>query len=247
VGEKIPLTHLIKDLSIDDPFVILSRRETFRAYREEWGNRINEWYEQGKVIVLDNPPWPVSPIFRRVLLPGNNGKKQFFKAKHAGEKLGPLSKLPKPQASELREAIRSVNTDFQLHTETLFNLSGCHATTAMRLAETYAQSVHLDIFSDTTSDAVIRGFWNVDTIPRIWWIGPHRSTFGNLDNKQINGKFLDAPTGGQGQRHEPISVPHHIAFFSPGALWFCDSKLIPHGALYGRRMISITAEITSGR
>ena len=119
-----------------------------------------------------------------------------------------------------------------------------------RLTETRVENLHFDVDRDAGAFEVVRLYFNMDDIPRIWQTGhPLRRLFfahrGALDLDRLAGgppeKLLSAlnarlfgPWSARGR--EP--APHHVVLFEPGDLWLCDGRRTPHQVIYGRRVVS---------
>jgi len=125
-----------------------------------------------------------------------------------------------------------------------------------RMLETVQEDLHIDIYSEETTDFQIRMFVNLDIVPRIWHTSHtlegllqqfgHRLTDAELATlgptalcrllcKRVYGGLAQAGKDGQ---------PRHTAFFLPGEVWMVDSRRISHQIFYGRRALSLDYRAT---
>ncbi len=114
-----------------------------------------------------------------------------------------------------------------------------------RLVETFPESLHVDSYNEGGAALThVRLFYNFDTMPRIWNTTHDAPTllrqFASLVPKErlgASGNELNAILNNQVPWH---TLPRHQVFFAPGALWICDSRLVSHEVVYGRRCWAYT-------
>lgn len=130
-----------------------------------------------------------------------------------------------------------------------YRLTG-YESHSLRMTETFSEQLHVDSFSmQKDAHPRLRLFVNIDNVPRIW-----RSTF---PADQLLAKFkhlmpLDTrslPANDINHRinlHAPWDeLPAHTVFFTPGTLWVCDSQLVSHEIVYGRKCWAFTFGVDS--
>lgn len=165
--------------------------------------------------------------------------KDFYKNSELVRKI--VGDEPKKQ-DELLNCIRSTvngvrNTVQRLYSNYEFTGYENHS---LRLVETFPEGLHVDSYLGQNDDEVrLRVFINMDNVPRVWRTGlkasalfrTYKSAIGDYDklhpndiNAAINICLAE----------ETIHAAHEL-FFAPYAVWVCDSQLVSHEIVYGRK------------
>jgi hypothetical protein len=121
-----------------------------------------------------------------------------------------------------------------------------------RLVETFPEILHCDSYYQQDDELCrVRMFYNYDNIPRIWntTYQAHELTDMWWDKLNIMNRAHEHPNvinailNGHGPWNE---LPRHQIFFAPKTLWICDSQLVSHEIVYGRRGWAHTYAVLPG-
>lgn len=125
-----------------------------------------------------------------------------------------------------------------------YRLTG-YESHSLRITETFSEQLHVDSFyGQKDTNPRLRLFVNIDNVPRIW-----RSTYAA---DQLFARFSGLMPPGtkslsaneinhQINTHTPWdTLPAHTIFFATGTLWVCDSQLVSHEIVYGRKCWAFT-------
>lgn len=245
---------IAKHQSIEHKVIALPKEADFAAYYARYGNDLCRWYEDGCVIVLDDPPISVPETIEKFV---DRSGQRLFKSKHLSASFGedhPLKwlwRIDRAYAASLQaDIIRASNTLLSVGLSLFprykwLNKEGA----AWRCAEQAGQALHLDVFGPhITSGHIVRVFWNVDTALRFWYYGEHfnaivdkigTEVFADAKHpRQINGwinkKYLGAQIGSI-----PMA-PFSVLGIAPNTMWLVNSQYVAHGLMYGRKMASVS-------
>lgn len=99
-----------------------------------------------------------------------------------------------------------------------------------RYTLTENEPVHFDVYADRVQRRVIRVFVNLDTVPRIWDVGPIDDGTDGFFDQVYKARVLKQP-------------PTERIEFAPGSAWIVDSQRFAHAIVYGRRAAMFSFEI----
>jgi hypothetical protein len=97
---------------------------------------------------------------------------------------------------------------------------------------------------------LIRLYFNLDDIPRIWYTSATFTTtarqwYDKLDLSRFRSqpydkllKELTTKVFGDWHMRGKDKVPRHLVLFEPGDVWLSDGRLVSHQVIYGRRVVS---------
>lgn len=167
---------------VDDNIVVLDRHETIAGYAATYGDRIAEWYEDHKLIVI--PFWPITADLD--YLQGLTMPDSFAKAGSANgidrplyERKGnalvsknPITSLKADVAVQvyLRDQIAKIFDQLRGDLPLLFPRYGLkEANITFRYTPTASDgAMHLDVFQATSNVHRVKLFINMDTDYRVW-------------------------------------------------------------------------------
>ncbi len=255
-------TQIIKDPAVEDYFVTLRPEPSFGRYYQKHGDRFAEWFETGKVVVMDQAPIdPDYDLLWKVVFP--YGKRSLKKIKS--------DEITKPIKNKKHALIRIFGDDVELarrfRQEVIridgllfaaaaalfpgyrFLLEGSKIT--WRLSVTHTEGLHFDVYAGIEPGHVLRIFLNIDSFPRVWCLGDRVETVlakrtldktwgndANAWNKRITKEY-----GGDTFGVEPSPSPQHVVMFAPGSMWIVHSQYVSHGPLFGRRMVAVSMDV----
>lgn len=163
----------------------------------------------------------------------------LWKKLKSRDALEPISKISKHSLSvwtgDLQEAlvIQKMLTQTENEIRALVRLWFPKAVLSVemhswRYMVTENEPLHFDVYAERVKSPVIRVFINLDTIPRIWDIGPTDDGSDSFYDPVYKARILKKPT----KRIE----------FAPGSAWLVDSRRVAHAIIYGRRAAMFSFE-----
>ena len=254
----IDKTHIIKNPELEDCFVRLEPAASFQELYDRYGDDLARWYESGKVILIDNPPFQANTdILWNVTYPPDDRPIKKMKMRHLLQdytKNHQLRKVFGDDVAEFKkfraETIRV--TDFIWRgLKTMFpkyKIVGDLAT--WRFAVTHTEDLHLDDYGrENPKHHYLRAFWNADSYPRIWLVGAHRREIAKMANIDLPSSDASATNRilnqflGKSLGRQPSHTPQHLVAFKPGAMWIVHSEYVPHSIVFGRRLVGVSHEV----
>jgi hypothetical protein len=142
--------------------------------------------------------------------------------------------------SEIRSAVDRIFTNYGFKQRHII----------WRFTETRVENLHFDIDRNCDNLELVRLYFNIDDIPRIWYTSGTFTGIGNdwydkLDlcrfRAQSHDKLLKEMTTrvfGDWHMRGKDKVPRHLVLFEPGDVWVSDGRLVSHQVIYGRRVVS---------
>ena len=253
-------TVLVKDPAVEDYFVRLDPEPSFADYRAKHGDNFARWYETGRVVVMDQVPIdPNYDLLWNVEFP--EGSDSLKKIKHY-ELLKPIQNAKhalvrifgdETQLAEAfqKEVARITDILFAAAAQLFPTYKFLQEDMTWRFAVTHTEGLHFDVYDGVADLHVLRLFVNLDSFPRVWYLGDRLETV--LSKYDIDESWGDDPNrwnerltkeyGGDTFGYQPSSSPQHIALFAPGSMWIAHSQYVPHGPLFGRRMVALSIRV----
>jgi hypothetical protein len=119
-----------------------------------------------------------------------------------------------------------------------------------RFTETRVENLHFDVDRNCDNFELVRLYFNLDDIPRIWYTSETFTTtarewYDKLDLSRFRResydkllKELTTKVFGDWHMRGKDKVPRHLVLFEPGDVWLSDGRLVSHQVIYGRRVVS---------
>jgi hypothetical protein len=119
-----------------------------------------------------------------------------------------------------------------------------------RFTETRVENLHFDIDRNCDNFELVRLYFNLDDIPRIWYTSATftataREWYEKLNLSRFRSepydkllKELTTKVFGDWHMRGKDKVPRHLVLFEPGDVWLSDGRLVSHQVIYGRRVVS---------
>jgi len=148
----------------------------------------------------------------------------------------------------LRREVLRVSADLNRLADALFpDYRFVRREVSWRFSPTGPEEMHIDSFGRDDDRQYVRFFLNVDSEPREWAVGPRldeltaryyetagladlKDRSGNAYCRAINRHVYDGPDG--------AGMARHRISFRQGELWLCDSRLVSHQIVRGRRLVA---------
>ena len=142
--------------------------------------------------------------------------------------------------SQIRAAVHSIFANYQFSQRHII----------WRFTETRVENLHFDIDRNCDNFELIRLYFNLDDIPRIWYTSATFTTtarqwYDKLDLSRFRSKPYDkllkeltTRVFGDWHMRGKDKVPRHLVLFEPGDVWLSDGRLVSHQVIYGRRVVS---------
>ncbi len=252
--------------NLQDMFVRLTPGKSAKEQYEEYGSQLAEWYEDKKLMYIDNYPFDIDTdlLWRTASIKPGNVPHALLKMK-LGAALAPITKpfnnqthilghfvRPAEDAIALQALIKSVHSQLQAVARGMFPMYVPieeQRGFSIRLTTQIGEEIHFDSYAGMDDDNHrVRIFANLDCRPRIW-------STGGLFEDWI-GKFDDELVA-LGAKHHPNKANEFLndkinwdkdgdlayMMFAPMSLWLVDSQPVSHEIVYGRRMASQTTVV----
>ncbi len=228
----------------------------FEAFREA----LVSSYEDGNLVLLANAPFRIDyELLNRITLPaGRRFKKtkdSFFVRPplHRRGALGILWRAFGPHPGRYlafrREVIRVSRQLRRFAREVFPGYRFLSQDVSWRFTPTGPEELHIDSFGSNEDRHYLRIFVNVDDEPRVWSAGARldelgdryyesadlgalRGASGNEFCRRLNQAFAETELAG-GDPHE-----RHVIEFAQGDVWLCDSRVVSHQIVSGRRLVA---------
>jgi hypothetical protein len=142
--------------------------------------------------------------------------------------------------SQIRAAVHNIFANYQFSQRHII----------WRFTETRVENLHFDIDRNCDNFELIRLYFNLDDIPRIWYTSATFTTtarewYDKLDLSRFRSKPYDkllkeltTRVFGDWHMRGKDKVPRHLVLFEPGDVWLSDGRLVSHQVIYGRRVVS---------
>jgi hypothetical protein len=142
--------------------------------------------------------------------------------------------------SQIRAAVHNIFANYQFSQRHII----------WRFTETRVENLHFDIDRNCDNFELIRLYFNLDDIPRIWYTSATFTTtarqwYDKLDLSRFRSqpydkllKELTTKVFGDWHMRGKDKVPRHLVLFEPGDVWLSDGRLVSHQVIYGRRVVS---------
>src|SRR5918993_1871707 len=142
--------------------------------------------------------------------------------------------------SQIRAAVHNVFANYQFSQRHII----------WRFTETRVENLHFDIDRNCDNFELVRLYFNLDDIPRIWYTSgtfttTARKWYDKLDLSRFRSqpydkllKELTTKVFGDWHMRGKDKVPRHLVLFEPGDVWLSDGRLVSHQVIYGRRVVS---------
>jgi hypothetical protein len=142
--------------------------------------------------------------------------------------------------SQIRAAVHNIFANYQFSQRHII----------WRFTETRVENLHFDIDRNCDNFELIRLYFNLDDIPRIWYTSATFTTtarqwYDKLDLSRFRSKPYDkllkeltTKVFGDWHMRGKDKVPRHLVLFEPGDVWLSDGRLVSHQVIYGRRVVS---------
>jgi hypothetical protein len=142
--------------------------------------------------------------------------------------------------SQIRAAVHNIFANYQFSQRHII----------WRFTETRVENLHFDIDRNCDNFELIRLYFNLDDIPRIWYTSATFTTtarqwYDKLDLSRFRSqpydkllKELTTRVFGDWHMRGKDKVPRHLVLFEPGDVWLSDGRLVSHQVIYGRRVVS---------
>jgi hypothetical protein len=142
--------------------------------------------------------------------------------------------------SQIRSAVHNIFANYQFSQRHII----------WRFTETRVENLHFDIDRNCDNFELIRLYFNLDDIPRIWYTSATFTTtarqwYDKLDLSRFRSKPYDkllkeltTKVFGDWHMRGKDKVPRHLVLFEPGDVWLSDGRLVSHQVIYGRRVVS---------
>ncbi len=255
-------TLIIKDPEVEDYFVNLEPEPSFRHYRKKYGGDFARWYETGRVVVMDNVPiTPDYEMLWKVIFPYDNRKLKKIKSaeflkpiKGKNKESHPLVRIfgkDMELAKAFQAEIARIDDILMKAAVELFPRYGfIKDKITWRFSVTHTEGLHFDVYHGYEGEHILRIFFNVDSFPRVWYMGERAETAlstrlddswgndSNLWNKRLTNEY-----GGDWRGVKPSASPQHVVMFAPGSMWIAHSQYVSHGPLFGRRMVAMSINV----
>jgi hypothetical protein len=142
--------------------------------------------------------------------------------------------------SQIRAAVHNIFANYQFSQRHII----------WRFTETRVENLHFDIDRNCDNFELVRLYFNLDDIPRIWYTSATFTTtarqwYDKLDLSRFRSqpydkllKELTTKVFGDWHMRGKDKVPRHLVLFEPGDVWLSDGRLVSHQVIYGRRVVS---------
>ena len=142
--------------------------------------------------------------------------------------------------SQIRTAVHNIFANYQFSQRHII----------WRFTETRVENLHFDIDRNCDNFELVRLYFNLDDIPRIWYTAETFTTtarewYDKLNLSRFRGepydkllKELTTKVFGDWHMRGKDKVPRHLVLFEPGDVWLSDGRLVSHQVIYGRRVVS---------
>jgi hypothetical protein len=242
---------------IADYFVHMDWRDA-EGCLPEFSTKLVENLEAGKVILLANARFQIDyEILNRVTVPPDG----LFKKKKAGFFLYP--KLHRHGVAKVfwqtfrgnlllylrfrREVARVTGQVHRLVDQIFPTYRFLSRDVSWRFTRTGPEPLHLDSFGENGDYQWVRVFVNLDEEPRVWAVGlrledvaeryyesaglaEFRDVSANEFCYELNEVAFNGPDGPE--------QPRHVVHFEQGDVWLCDSRIVSHQIVAGRRLLA---------
>ncbi len=231
-----------------------------------WCDELAASYEAGKVVLLANAPLRIDyELLNRVTLPvGRRFKKtkdRFFLYPRLHQR-GVPALFWRAFGGDLglylafRREVRSVSEQIRAFAQKAFpGYRFLGDDVSWRFSATGPEDLHIDSFGSNEDMHYLRIFVNVDEQPRLWNVshrldelgeryyesaelGALRDASGNEFCHAVN---LAAFGGAEGPGLD--GHPRHEVEFEQGDVWLCDSRIVSHQIVSGRRLVVTHFEV----
>jgi len=245
---------------VENYFVTMDWHDSQKNASEFSKELVNN-YETGKVILIRNAPFSIDyELVNRITLPrGRTHKKlsdsfflypRIYDPKVVGVLMECFEKDPGLYLKFRRQVNKlhaEIDRFFQIAFEPYKFIKG---NISWRLTESSDEFMHVDYFHNDEDVQYIRMFINVDQQPRIWNVthsidelaaryyrGENVAELEGTNANEFCEKigllaFGGAENAGKDGHHR------HIVEFDQGDVWLCDSRVVPHQVIFGRRAVS---------
>lgn len=241
---------------VDDNIVLLDRHETIAGYAKTYGDRLTEWYEDHKLIVL--PFWPIEAdheYLQTLSLPSQLSKIGSANSIHKplferfGTKLisrNALShlKIELPLKVYLRDQIASIFSQLWESLPLLFpRYQMQEMNTTFRYTPTASEgSLHLDVFQVTGDDHRLKLFINMDIDDRVWRTSYNLPRVMELYKEHFTdiGPDVDRNTLNRLINERVGSIlPRHVVRYPTFSCVIGNGETLMHEVVSGNRMIAL--------
>jgi hypothetical protein len=254
------MTKIRLSPEIPDYFIRMDWREQ-AADPAGFSDKLSRHYESGDVIIVERAPIKVDfDLVNRITLPPG---RQFQKTSDAfflyPNLLSPAVARTFYSAFGLdfglylafRSEVARVSADLRMFARAAFaTYRFAQMGLNWRFTETDLEDLHIDGYGVDDDLQFIRIFMNLDTRPRCWntsyrldeLVTKHYSdarmrevqgTSADAFNKRLNLHVF----GGK-DRIGRDGLPRHVVEFDTGDVWLCDSRLVSHQIVWGRRLVA---------
>ncbi len=243
-------THIIKHPNVEDYFIDLKPSDTFQGYYDRYGDDLMQWYETGRILIMDDTPISADyDLLRGIVSP--YGDRVFKKLKTTTILASPLNRDVRQLFNGNLDRIKSFQDEVRrIHDLIISGIKEMfpkyevlNESATWRFSVTHTEGLHLDVYKQKVSSHFLRVFWNVDSYPRIWHCGHHLNTI--LKNPSIK----VAPFKHPEDLNKQISLQYlgrsdcHTVLFAPKSMWFAHSQYLPHEIVFGRRSVGFSIEV----
>jgi hypothetical protein len=236
---------------------------------DAFSERLTRHYESGDVILVRNPPIEVDYhlVNRITLQQGRAYQKttdRFFMYPNLLN-FGALKTLHAAMKGDIRlylafrSEVARVSAQLRAFGRLAFKKYRFrNMGLSWRFTETKDEDLHLDGYGIDEDLQYVRIFLNVDEQPRLWHVSfrldeliPKFYASAGMASAQgapadiLNKRFNLHVFGGK-ERMGRDGFPRHEVEFSQGDLWLCDSRLVSHQIVRGRRLIATHFQADAG-
>jgi hypothetical protein len=250
-----------KNPEVDDNIVVLDRHETMAGYASTYGDRIAEWYEDHKLIVV--PFWPIDAdleYLQGLTMPASFAKAGSFngidrplyeRKGNALVSMNPLTSLKADVAVQvyLRDQISGIYSQLRKALPLLFpRYSLQEVNITFRYTPTSSEGIlHLDVFKATSDMHRVKLFLNMDSDYRVWTtsydllriLEVYKERFQDIspdiDRNTLN-KLVNERVGG--------IVPRHTLRYPGLSCVIGNGETVLHEVVSGNRMIAMEYRTT---
>ena len=223
--------------------------------------QLTDSYESGKLILLRNAPLEIDyDLLNQVSL--STGRR----FKKITDKFFLLPRLYQPKVARelwsafgidarffltVRKEVTSVSTQVRQLGRTLFpHYRFLEWDVSWRFTPTGPEALHIDSFGSNENFQYVRIFINIDHEPRLWnashrleelaarhYDSDHLEELRGLSGNEFCRRLNVIAFGGM-ERAGADGQDRHVIEFEQGDVWLCDSRVVSHQIVRGRRLVA---------